>query len=110
MSHDCFGKVGKEAPFFQLRILHNTQLLNVNNYRISGIPFSPEENPFEATTKFFKDIMSITVNAGEIIVASHLPGTITVRIQGNRVELPPQMFVKVTPPSPKANCSQHICS
>ena len=87
----------KKFHSFNSHILHNTQLLNVNDYRISGIPFSQGENPFEATTKFFMEIMNITVNDGEIIVASRLPGTITVRIQGNRVELPLQMFVKVTP-------------
>ena len=91
---ECFEK---KLHSSNSRILHNTQLLNVNNYRISGIPFSPDENPVEVTTKFFKDIMMITVKEGEIVVASCLPSTITVRIQGNRVELPPQMFVKVTP-------------
>ena len=71
------------------RILHNTQLVNVNNYKISGIPFKEGEDPFVETKMFLTNIMSVTVNDGDIIVASHIPGTITVRVQGNRVELPP---------------------
>ena len=72
------------------RILHNTQLINENKYKISGIPLVEGENPFTATK-------NIEVNDGDIIVASRLPGTLTIRIDGNKVQLPPQMFAKVTP-------------
>ena len=78
-------------------ILHNTQLINENKCKISGIPLVDDENPFTATKNFLVQIMNITVNDGDIIVASRLPGTLTVRIDGNKVQLPPQMFVKVTP-------------
>ena len=40
--------------------------------------------------------MSVQVNDGDIVMASRMPGTITVRIKGNPVKLPPQMFVQVT--------------
>ena len=78
------------------RILYNTQLHNVNKYRISGIPFVEGEDPVVETTTFLKSIMKVTVNSNDIITASRMPGTITVRIQGNKVVLPPQMFVQVT--------------
>ena len=79
------------------RILHNSQLHNVNHYRILGIHFVEGEDPVVATTTFLKDILEVTVNDRDIVVASRIPGTITVRIKGDPVELPPQMFVKVTP-------------
>ena len=78
------------------RILHNTQLINENKYKISGIPLVEGESPFTVAKNFFVQIMNIAVNDGDIIVVSRLPGTLTVRIDGNRVQLPPQMFVKVT--------------
>ena len=77
-------------------ILYNTQLHNVNKYRISGIPFVEGEDPVVETTTFLRNIMSVQVNDGDIVMASRMPGTITVRIKGNLVKLPPQMFVQVT--------------
>ena len=77
-------------------ILYNTQLHNVNKYRISGIPFVEGEDPVVETTTFLRNIMSVQVNDGDIVMASQMPGTITVRIKGNQVKLPPQMFVQVT--------------
>ena len=79
------------------RILHNSKLHNTNNYRISGIRYVDGEDPVQAVLTFLKDIMKITTTQDEILVASRLPGTITVCIKGQLVELPPQMFVKVTP-------------
>ena len=78
------------------RILHNTQLANANNYIISGINYEQGEDPVVATTTFLTDILETTVNDGDIVTASRMPGSLTVRIAGNRVALPPQMFVKVT--------------
>ena len=40
--------------------------------------------------------MEITVDDNDILLAYRLPGTIKVLIKGSRVELPPQMSVKVT--------------
>ena len=97
MTAAVVGSIEKKVNSNSSRILHNTQLLNVNNYRISGIPYTAGENAFVATKSFFKDIMNITVNPGDLIVASRLPGTLVVHIDGNRVQLPPQMFVKVMP-------------
>ena len=82
------------------RILHNSKLHNTNNYRISGIRYVEGEDPVQAVLTFLKDIMKIMTTRAEILVASHLPGTITVHIKGQPVELPPQMFVKVTPHLP----------
>ena len=79
------------------RVLHNTQLVNVNKYKISGIPVVEGETPYVSTKNFLTNIMKVVVNDGDIIVASHLPRTLTVHIDGNRVQLPSQMFVKVTP-------------
>ena len=87
----------KQIQSANSRILHNSQLHNANHYRISGIRFVEGEDSLIATTTFLKDIMEITVNDRDIVVASRLPGTITVRIKGEQVKLPPQMFVKVTP-------------
>ena len=75
------------------RILHNTQLINENKYKISGIPLVEGENPFMATKNFLTQIMNIAVNDGDIIAASRLPGTLTVHIDGNKVLLPLQMFI-----------------
>ena len=87
----------KELHSANSRILHNSQLHNVNHYRMSGIRFVEGEDPIVATTTFLKDILEVVVNDGDIVVASRIPGTITVRIKGEPVELPPQMFVKVSP-------------
>ena len=89
------GRFEKKFDSANSRTLHNTQLANVNNYKISGIPFQPDEDPVAATKLFFTD-MNIKVNNGEIVTALRIPGMLVIRIWGNRVELPPQMFVKVT--------------
>ena len=78
------------------QILHNSQLHNVNHYCISGIQFVEGEDPLAATTMFLMDVMEVMVNEGDIMVASRIPGTITVQIREDPAELPPQMFVKVT--------------
>ena len=86
----------KQLQSSNSRILYNTQLHNVNKYRISGIPFVEGEDPVVETTTFLRNIMKVQVNDGDIVMASWMPGTITVRIKGNQVKLPPQIFVQVT--------------
>ena len=86
----------KQIKSTNSRVLYNSQLHNVNKYRISGIPYVEGEDPFVEMTTFLQDIMKVTVNTGDIITASQMPGTITVRIKGTPVQLPPQMFVQVT--------------
>ena len=90
--HALEGKINSCSS----RILYNMQHNQANNFKISGILFVEGEDPLLAASTFFKDIMEITVEDNDILVAYHLPGTIKVLIKGTRVELPPQMTVKVT--------------
>ena len=83
------GQFEKKFESLNSRVLHNTQLANANKYKISGIPVVEGETPYIVTKNFLTNIMKVAVNDGDIIVASCLPGTLTVRIDGNKVQLPP---------------------
>ena len=83
------GQFEKKFESLNSRVLHNTQLANANKYKILGIPVVEGETPYVATENFLTNIMKVAVNDGDIIVASCLPGTLTVHIDGNKVQLPP---------------------
>ena len=79
------------------RGLLNTAKLLSNNYKISGIPLRPGEDPFEVTVDFLTSKLQIDFQASDLHVAFRLEGTIKVFIKRVRVELPPQMFISCSP-------------
>ena len=87
----------KDIASNSTRGMANTARLLSNNVKISGIPFSPSEDPVSVVKKFLEDKVEISVNNDDIYDAFRLPGTLSVFISGIRVTLPPQMFVRCSP-------------
>ena len=97
-SVDILTTMEKDIKSNTSRILMNTAQLLCNNVKISGIPYSENENPSDVVKKFLEDKMGLKIQPKDIYDAFRLKGTISVYIRGVKVWLPPQMFVRCAPP------------